>query len=126
METKDKIKVLFSIDADGYIIGYQQEFYDGTDWQTPFDATNAIDLSANDLDSIVFGATKVTDGKLVVDQSKIADMQAANDAAEKQAVQDQVTITSLKQKNDLLQSAVMELSNYVFSLPDGSTTGSAN
>ncbi|MFT8775036.1 MAG: phage infection protein, partial [Lacticaseibacillus paracasei] len=33
----DKVKAIFSTDEDGYITGYQQEFWDGSQWQTPFD-----------------------------------------------------------------------------------------
>lgn len=76
METKDKIKVLFSIDADGYIIGYQQEFFDGTDWQTPFDVTGSVDVAPADLETIVIGATKLIDGQLVLDTSKQAELEA--------------------------------------------------
>ena len=76
METKDKIKVLFDLDADGYIIGYQQEFYDGKAWQTPFDTTNAVELSQSDLNGISLGATKLIDGQLVLDTSKQAELEA--------------------------------------------------
>ncbi|MFD1484696.1 phage infection protein [Lacticaseibacillus baoqingensis] len=76
METKDKIEVLFSIDADGYIIGYQQEFYDGKAWQTPFDTTNAIEVSQSDLNGISLSATKLIDGQLVLDTSKQAELEA--------------------------------------------------
>jgi len=76
METKDKIKVLFSIDADGYITGFQQEFFDDADWQTPFDTTNAVEVDPDDIDTIVIGATKLIDGKLVLDNSKQAELEA--------------------------------------------------
>lgn len=75
METKDKIKVLFSIDTDGYIIGYQREFFDGKEWQTPFDTTNAVEVAPGDLDTIVIGATKLINGKLVVDEAKQAELE---------------------------------------------------
>ena len=75
METKDKIKVLFSIDTDGYIIGYQREFFDGKEWQTPFDTTNAVEVAPGDLDTIVMGATKLINGKLVVDEAKQAELE---------------------------------------------------
>ena len=76
METKDKIKVLFSIDADGYIIGYQQEFFDGKEWQTPFDVTGSVDVTPADLETIVIGATKLVDGQLVRDKAKQAELEA--------------------------------------------------
>ncbi|MCT4383788.1 phage infection protein, partial [Lacticaseibacillus paracasei] len=76
METKDNIRVLFDTDADGYIIGYQQEFYDGKEWQTPFDTTNAVEVAPDDLDTIVIGATKLIDGQLVLDTSKQAELEA--------------------------------------------------
>ena len=76
METKDKIKVLFSIDADGYIIGYQQEFFDGKEWQTPFDVTGSVDVTPADLETIVIGATKLVDGQLVLDKAKQAELEA--------------------------------------------------
>lgn len=76
METKDKIRVLFSIDTDGYILGYQQEFYDGKDWVAPFDTANAVEVAPGDLDTIVTGATKLINGKLVVDEAKQAELEA--------------------------------------------------
>lgn len=72
---KEKIKVLFSTDADGYINGYQQEFWDGRQWQTPFDTTNAVEVAPGDLDTIVMGATKLRNGKLVVDEAKQAELE---------------------------------------------------
>ena len=72
----DKIKVLFDTDADGYITGYQQEFYDGKEWQTPFDVTNAVDVAPADLETIVIGATKLIDGQLVLDTVKQAEIEA--------------------------------------------------
>ena len=76
METKDKIKVLFDLDGNGYIIGWQQEFFDGTKWQTPFDVTNAVDVAPADLETIVMGATKLVDGQLVLDTVKQAEIEA--------------------------------------------------
>lgn len=75
METKDKIKVLFDLDGNGYIIGWQQEFYDGTKWQTPFDTTNAVDVAPANLETIVMGATKLVDGQLVLDTAKQAEIE---------------------------------------------------
>jgi len=77
METKDKIKVLLSINADGYITGYQQEFYDGKDWVAPFDTTNAIEVTPADLANICLGASKVlSDGTITTDDDKKAELEA--------------------------------------------------
>ena len=77
MGTKDKIKVLFDLDADGYIIGYQQEFYDGKDWQTPFDTASAIEVTPTDLANICLGASKVSaDGIITTDEDKRAELEA--------------------------------------------------
>ncbi|MEO3720090.1 phage infection protein [Lacticaseibacillus paracasei] len=74
---KDKIRVLFDTDEDGYIIGYQQEFYDGKAWQSPFDATNAIEVTPTDLASICLGASKVSeDGTITTDAAKRAELEA--------------------------------------------------
>jgi len=76
METKDKIKVLFSIDADGYIAGFQQEFFDGNKWQTPFDTSNAVEVTPVDLASVVLGASKVSaDGIITTDEDKRAELE---------------------------------------------------
>lgn len=76
METKDKIKVLFDINDDGYIIGWQQEFYDGNQWQTPFDTSKAVEVAVADLATIALGATKWVNGKLVIDPDKHAELEA--------------------------------------------------
>ncbi|WP_203623954.1 phage infection protein [Lacticaseibacillus sp. 866-1] len=73
---KEKVIVLLELDADGYITGYQQEFWDGRQWQTPFDTTNAVEVAPGDLDTIVTGATKLINGKLVVDEAKQAELEA--------------------------------------------------
>ncbi|WP_262315211.1 phage infection protein [Lacticaseibacillus parakribbianus] len=70
VESKDKIHVLFDTDTDGYIVGWQQEFYDGKAWQTPFDTTNAVEVTPAALDNIIIGATRYTDGQLVTDEAK--------------------------------------------------------
>lgn len=75
METKEKMRVLFTLVSDGYIIGYQREFFDGKEWQTPFDTTNAVEVAPGDLDTIVMGATKLRNGKLVVDEAKQAELE---------------------------------------------------
>ncbi|RND49347.1 hypothetical protein FAM18110_01116 [Lacticaseibacillus paracasei] len=76
MEKKNLVKVLFTIDSDSYITGYQQEFWDGKEWQTPFDTTNAVEVAPGDIDTIVMGATKLIDGQFVLDTSKQAELEA--------------------------------------------------
>lgn len=76
MEEKDKVRVLFGLDADGYIIDWQREFYDGEQWQAPFDTTGAVEVAAPDLATIVLGATKWVNGKLVIDPDKQAELEA--------------------------------------------------
>ena len=77
METKDKIRVLFDTNEDGYITGYQQEFYDGKEWQTPFDVTSAIEVTPTDLVNICFGVSKVSeDGTITTDEDKKAKLEA--------------------------------------------------
>ena len=62
---KDKINVLFDTDEDGYITGYQQEFYDGKEWQTPFDTASAIEVTPTDLANFYLGASKVSELSLI-------------------------------------------------------------
>lgn len=77
METKEKIKVLFTMGSDGYIIGYQQEFYDGKEWVAPFDTSKAVEVAPADLDSICLGASKVSsDGIITTDEDKRAELEA--------------------------------------------------
>ena len=57
----DKVKAIFSTDEDGYITGYQQEFWDGTQWQTPFDDEKAIMIAPEELKKIAIGASKLAD-----------------------------------------------------------------
>ncbi len=74
---RSSIKALFDLDDDGYIIGYQQEFYDGKEWQTPFDTTNAIEVAPTDLANICLGASKVSaDGTITTDAGKNAELEA--------------------------------------------------
>ena len=108
---KDKLKVLFTTDAGGYITGWQQEFWDGRQWQTPFDTTNAVELTPGDLDTIVMGATKLINGKLVFDEAKQAELEKA---AEPKPTPDE-QIATLQQSNSELQSAMLELSDIVLS-----------
>ena len=107
METKDKIHVLFDTDDDGYIIGYQQEFYDGKAWQTPFDTTNAVEVTQADLASIALGATKWVNGKLVIDPDKQAELEA--EANKVTPTAEQQMINTLGLQNAKLIEQVAEL-----------------
>lgn len=77
METKEKMRVLFTLDSDGYIIGYQQEFYDGKEWVAPFDTSKAVEVAPADLAGICLGASKVSsDGIITTDEDKRAELEA--------------------------------------------------
>lgn len=78
MKTKNQIKALFSLNEDGYITGYQQEFWDGSQWQTPFDDENAILIAPEELKKIAIGASKLADdGTVVIDTDKQAALEKA-------------------------------------------------
>lgn len=78
METKNPIKALFSLSDGGYITGYQQEFWDGSQWQTPFDDEKAILIAPEELKKIVIGASKLDDdGTVVIDTDKQAALEKA-------------------------------------------------
>ena len=95
--TKDKVQVLFDTNADGYIIGYQQEFYDGKAWQTPFDTTNAIEATPTDLANICFGASKVSeDGTITTDADKKAELEAKANKVIPTAEQQMIATLSLR------------------------------
>lgn len=97
METKDKIKVLLDLDSNGYIIGYQQEFYDGKAWQTPFDTTNAVELTPADLASIALGASKVSaDGTITTDADKKAELEAEANKPEPSPEQQMIAALTLE------------------------------
>jgi len=97
METKDKIRVLFDTDEDGYITGYQQEFYDGKEWQTPFDTTFAIEVTPADLANIYFGASKVSvDGTITTNEDKRSEIEA--EANKPQPTPEQQMIAALMAK----------------------------
>ena len=104
METKNPIKVLFNFDEDGYITGYQSEFWDGKDWQATFDTSKAVEMDPDELNTVVFGATKYTGGKLVIDKDKQADLQNSQPKPEP-------TATELKEQYDQLQAALLELAD---------------
>ncbi|ALJ97793.1 hypothetical protein CL2_21 [Lactobacillus phage CL2] len=74
----DKVKAIFSTDEDGYITGYQQEFWDGSQWQTPFDDEKAILVAPEELKKIAIGASKLADdGTVVIDTDKQAALEKA-------------------------------------------------
>lgn len=111
---KDKLKVLFTTDAGGYITGWQQEFWDGRQWQAPFDTTNAVELTPDEIGSIVMGATKYADGKLTVDADK---QKALADAAE-QETQTDPQVAALQEKVDTQNEAITQLTNLVVAVAD--------
>lgn len=80
METKETLKVLLEFDSDGWITSYQNEFWDGHAWGVTFDLNdpNVVDLTPAELDSIALRASKLVDGKVVVDQEKLAELQVAS------------------------------------------------
>lgn len=96
MAEKDKVRVLFGLDADGYIIGWQQEFYDGEQWQAPFDTTDAVEVAAPDLATIVLGATKWVNGKLVIDHDKQAELEAEANKVVPTAEQQMINVLGLQ------------------------------
>lgn len=96
MKTKDKVKVLLDLDDDGYIIGYQQEFYDGKAWQTPFDVTGSVDVAPADLETIVIGATKLVNGQLVLDTYKQAELEAESNKVVPTAEQQMINALGLQ------------------------------
>ena len=74
----DKVKALLSTDENDYITGYQQEFWDGSQWQTPFDDEKAILIAPEELKKIVIGASKLADdGTVVIDTDKQAALEKA-------------------------------------------------
>ncbi len=74
----EKVKAIFSTDEDGYITGYQQEFWDGSQWQTPFDDEKAILIAPEELKKIAIGASKLADdGTVVIDTDKQAALEKA-------------------------------------------------
>jgi len=105
---KETIKVLFDLDADGYIIGWQQEFYDGKAWQTPFDTTNAVEVTLADLASIALGASKVSsDGTITTDAEKQKEIEA--EANKVTPTSEQQMINTLGLQNAKLIEQVAEL-----------------
>lgn len=62
------MKVRLDTQADGFI--YAQ----GTDYTSD----NVVDLDENELKKIVAGASKLVDGKIVVDQQRVTDLYPAD------------------------------------------------
>jgi len=107
-----KIKVLFNKDTEGYIVGYQKAFWNGTEWETPFDTTNAIEVSNDSLKDIYIGASKVDAlGNITTDADKKAELEKK----EQSILSPEDKLASLQQSNDELQSALLELSDLVLS-----------
>lgn len=119
-ETKDKILVLFDFDAEGYITGWQDEFFDGKEWQTPFDTSKAVEVAPADLAAVVPGATKLTDGKLVLDEAKKAELEAVKPEPSQAEI-----IAKLQADNATMQGALLELSDLVFTVDDPASGGDA-
>ena len=94
--TKENIKTLLDVDSGGYIIGYQSEFFDGSKWVTPFDTTNAVDLTRTKIDEIVLGASKLIDGEIVVDKAKQAELEAKTNKVIPTAEQQLISTLMLK------------------------------
>ena len=108
METKETIKVLLEFDADGWITSYQNEFWDGHDWGVTFDLNdpNVIDMTQTELDGIALRASKLVDGKVVVDHDKLAELQAASAP---QPTSEQQMINTLGLQNAQLAAQVTAL-----------------
>ena len=103
--TKETIKILLDVDSEGYVIGYQSEFFDGSKWVTPFDTSNAVDLTQAEIDKIVLGASKLIDGEIVVDKAKQAELEAEANKPEPTSEQKMIAtlmakVTELEAKNE--------------------------
>ena len=62
------IKVLLDTQADGVIYA----------WGTYYTSDNVVDIDEGELKKIVAGASKLVDGKIVVDQQRVADLYPAD------------------------------------------------
>ena len=97
MKTKEKIRVLFETNNEGYIIGYQQEFYDGTKWVSPFDTSKAVEVAPADLAGICLGASKVSsEGIITTDEDKRAELEAEANKVIPTAEQQLIATLSLR------------------------------
>ena len=104
---RSSLKVLLGLDSDGYVVDYQQEFWDGSDWQAPFDTTNAVSLPQAEIDKIVIGASKLIDGAIVVDKAKQAELEAETNKVTPTA--EQMMINALGLQNAQLVAKVTAL-----------------
>ncbi|WP_335139878.1 hypothetical protein [Lacticaseibacillus paracasei] len=62
------MKVRLDTQADGFIYA----------WGTDYTSDNVVDIDENELKKIVTGASKLVDGKIVVDQQRVADLYPAD------------------------------------------------
>ncbi|WP_335139992.1 hypothetical protein [Lacticaseibacillus paracasei] len=62
------MKVRLDTQADGFIYA----------WGTDYTSDNVVDIDDNELKKIVVGASKLVDGKIVVDQQRVANLYPAD------------------------------------------------
>lgn len=62
------MKVRLDTQADGFIHS----------WGTDYTGDNVVDIDENELKKIVAGASKLVDGKIVVDQQRVTDLYPAD------------------------------------------------
>ncbi|MCI0375431.1 hypothetical protein [Lacticaseibacillus paracasei] len=62
------MKVRLDTQADGFIYA----------WGTDYTSDNVFDIDENELKNIVAGASKLVDGKIVVDQQRVTDLYPAD------------------------------------------------
>lgn len=58
------MKVRLDTQADGFIYA----------WGTDYTSDNVVDIDESELKKIVVGASKLVDGKIVVDQQRVTDL----------------------------------------------------
>ncbi|WP_125702409.1 phage infection protein [Lacticaseibacillus daqingensis] len=118
---KEKLAVLMNLDTAGYIMGYQQEFWDGDTWQTPFDTTNTVLLPQSEIDKISLGATKLVDGHLVVDKDKQAELEAQQPSID-EPVDYGAKIADLEAQLKQANDATLELADMMLGGDSDATT----
>ena len=62
------MKVRLDTQANGFIYA----------WGTDYTSDNVVDIDENELKKIVAGASKLVDGKIVVDQQRVTDLYPAD------------------------------------------------
>jgi len=62
------MKVRLDTQADGFIYA----------WGTDYTGDNVVDIDENELKKIVAGASKLVDGKIVIDQQRVTDLYPAD------------------------------------------------